>query len=80
MVSSLLVKLWRQIRDHYQSVVTLTVPVQSPLYLATRRLLLYPAMTDFLSRSEFFIIILPPELESEVDDGSRSFDDLEFLE
>ena len=37
-------------------------------------------MIDFLFRSEFSTLILPPELESEVDDGSRSFDDLEFLE
>jgi len=60
------------VADHYQSVVTVfgflemsvTAPVTVPsaLYLATRRLPLYP------------------ELESEVEDGSRSFDDLEFLE
>ena len=78
------------VADHYQSVVTVfgflqrrcqsQSQAQSALYLATRRLPLYPAMIDFLFRSQFFIIIFPPELESEVVDGSLSFDDLEFLE
>ena len=74
--------------DHCQSVVTVfgflqrrcQSQSQSALYLATRRLPLYPAMIDFLFRPEFFIIIFPPELESEVVDGSLNFDDLEFLE